>query len=329
MPNAFNQILAGLSGGFTGYASEQDRQVKEARQATQDRYLNEDRASQRALRDAQAQSAAEKARQDAALRTPAFQELYRRARSGDEDAVAQVASAVVGHPDAATFMAPLVKQPKTQLMQTDQGVARIPLEGAPGLVTAPGGAVYGKPAPVAPPISPYQQQMLDLYGKRLKVSQDAAAKKAAQPTPDQVKSQTVQALADPAAIALSSYYAQGGPKGAAPYLSGTLSHVPFVGNRLQNVSDNGANFQTAMSNARVLGTQYLEIMPKSRFQPSTIDDIMKQIAPEPGDNPQKQAQKAARVKQLQSAIRKRATLRPDAPADDLTDIPEPPGTEPQ
>lgn len=140
-------------------------------------------------------------------------------------------------------------------------------------------------------------------------------------TPDQIKASTVNDLAGPAADALIAYH--GGEGGVRQNTAAALSHIPFAGNYLEGKTDPA--FQAAMNNARVLGTQYLEIMPKSRFQPSTIDDIMKQIAPNAGDAPQVKAQKIARIKVLKAAIAKRAANPVDV---NLDDAPQPPGAEP-
>jgi len=164
---------------------------------------------------------------------------------------------------------------------------------------------------------------------RARLGQQAAARdaRAKVPTPDQVKSATVRDLADPAADILLAYH--GGDGGARQGAAYAVGHLPLVGTYLQGKTD--AAYQNAMNAARTLATQYLEIMPKSRFQPSTVDDIMSQIAPDPGDAPQKRASKLARVRTLKSAIEKRAALRPDDPGptlDDMPDFPQPDGSNP-
>lgn len=210
------------------------------------------------------------------------------------------------------------KPPKSQVIQTDQGLSRVLTEGAPGLIMGPDGKPLGKPVAQT---TPYQNSMLDIYRSRIQQQKDAAAKKAAVPTPDQVKSQTVNDLAAPAADILIKYHGSGdeGPRRA---LAAGASHIPWIGHMMEGGIDE--NYQNAMNAARTLATQYLEIMPKSRFQPSTVDDIIKQIAPNVGDGPSLKASKIARVQTLKSAIANRAKLRPDAPSPDLNDIPEPP-----
>ncbi len=110
---AWNQILAGLTGGFQGYGKQQDEDYQRQRQAVNDARAESDSAGQRALRQAQTDKANGDARQSAALRTPEFQTTYQKARGGDEAAIAQVASMVAGHPDAASYMNSLTKEPKT------------------------------------------------------------------------------------------------------------------------------------------------------------------------------------------------------------------------
>lgn len=110
--SAWTQVLSGLTGAAQGYGKQEEDDYQRQRQAVNDARVAEDSASQRALRDAQASKSSQSARQDAYLRTPEFQSLYVKARQGDEGALAQVASAVAGHPDAATFMTPLTRETK-------------------------------------------------------------------------------------------------------------------------------------------------------------------------------------------------------------------------
>lgn len=157
-------------------------------------------------------------------------------------------------------------------------------------------------------------------------AQQIAALKPKTLTPDQVRMQTVNDLAAPAANALLSYYS-GTPSTIGEMESSALHHIPLVGTKLGNYADEG--YQTALQNAHVLATQYLEAMPKSRFQPSTVEDIAKQIAPIAGDSPTQRAQKAARVRDLQRAIKKRALNPTDLPdPSGLDDAPMPPGMQP-
>ncbi len=144
MPNPFNELLAGLAGGFTGYGQQQQQNLANTRQATLDKSLAEDRASQVALRTAQAAQEKAKADQDAYLRTPEFKTAFQAARGGDEGAIAHVASAVAGHPDAASYMNALVRPPKTQydstrgvMVDTEHGTAK-PIEGLPPAPTDKG-----------------------------------------------------------------------------------------------------------------------------------------------------------------------------------------------
>ncbi len=339
MPNVFNQLLAGLSGGFTGYAQDQDQKLKEARQATLDTSLGQERASQNALRVAQVQNFAS---EDAARQATAAQQAATAAAKAlvNKRAYNALAKAKPDHPlvgvgydDNTDYMGALKElqqKPTFSKVQKADGTYTA-INEATGLDPS-GQPVQGmvpKDPNAPPPMSEYQGKMLELYQQRLKASQDTAARRAAVPTPDQVKSRTVESLATPAADILSGYFDQGGAQGAAPMMSKVASHIPLIGGKLSNMSSGEQSYQNAMTAARTLATQYLEIMPKSRFQPSTVDDIMQQIAPEPGkdSNAALRLQKAARVKTLRAAIQKRAALRPDAPTTDLTDIPQPPGTD--
>ena len=130
--------------------------------------------------------------------------------------------------------------------------------------------------------------------------------------------QTVDALAQPAADILEKYHSSGRRAGIAD-LAGR--YVPLVGNFAQGKID--PDYQNAHNAALTLSTQYLEVMPKSRFQPSTIAEIMKQIDPNPQDADQLKATKLARVKVLRAAIHARAT-NAQGPEHDLNDIPPPP-----
>ncbi len=145
--------------------------------------------------------------------------------------------------------------------------------------------------------------------------------KGQQQTPDQVKSNTVLSLAEPAAQGLLDYHGgqeSGFQRGAAAF----AGHIPGVGNALQGAIDD--KYQAALDNARTLATQYLEIMPKSRFQPQSVNDIVQQIAPTVGDAAPKKAQKIARIQQLIGAIRKRAANPSDLAGPSLDDAPLPP-----
>jgi hypothetical protein len=148
MASIFNQLLAGLSGGAQGYAQDQDRQLQQARQAANDRYLNEDRSSQRALRDAQAAQERQRQQQYAYLRTPEFAGKLQAANAGDEAAKAHVMGAIAGLPDAATYSRGIERESKkvydperAVVVDTDAGTAT-PL---PGMTARPKAPVVGSP----------------------------------------------------------------------------------------------------------------------------------------------------------------------------------------
>lgn len=237
-------------------------------------------------------------------------------RTGDADAGAIAAGSPSSPPQATTPRPPTFGPKPTN-----------PIIGSPGWLAAE--QAKAKIASDAKnTMTPYQQSMLGIYRQKVADAEEKQKAAANKPTPDQVKASTVNDLAGPAADALITYH--GGQSGALAGAKRTgasiASHIPLVGNAIEGAIDK--DYQAAMNNARVLGTQYLEIMPKSRFQPSTIDDVMKQIAPSLGDSEPVKMAKIARIKVLKAAIAKRAGLRPDAPGHDLSDIPEPPGMEP-
>src|SRR5262249_40413513 len=104
-------------------------------------------------------------------------------------------------------------------------------------------------------------------------------------------------------------------------------YIPFAGNAISGAVDPA--YQNAMHQAEVLATMVLEYLPKSRFQPSTIHGVMKQIAPEVGDGPQERAAKLRQIEIYRKAIRARASNPQDLPdPTDLSDAPQPPGIRP-
>lgn len=146
-------------------------------------------------------------------------------------------------------------------------------------------------------------------------------------SPDATKAKTSEAIATPAANQLLSFYDAAGQGSNRHSTVGALSHVPMLGHYLEGKYD--PTQQAADDAAVALATQYLEVMPKSRFQPSTIADVKKQIEWSPADSPQTRAQKRARIVELQKAIQMRAKMAGMAsPDNSLDDAPLPPGVQP-
>ena len=176
-------------------------------------------------------------------------------------------------------------------------------------------------------MTPYQTGMLGVARQNAATRGQAAAVNQGKQTPDQIKSQTVLSLSDPAAQILLDYKGGGG---AADTAANAVTGIPLLGRTgLANAITGKISpaFQNAHNAAVTLATQYLEIMPKSRFQPSTIDEVVKQIEPNPGgDAPLVAASKLARVKALRDAIRSRAhNATANTGLVSLDDAPEPPG----
>lgn len=179
------------------------------------------------------------------------------------------------------------------------------------------------------PVTPYQKEMVDLYRQRLSAVQAQNAAKAAKPTQDQLNMQGIQDVAEPAAATLTKYLQAGGAQGIAPAISGSfVGKIPLIGNKLANLTDNEQSYQNATTAAHTLAVQITQAMRGARLGAPSIDELMKQFAPEPGkdSNPSLRAQKLQNIANWQKLIAHRANLRPDATLDDAPEPPPPEGT---
>lgn len=129
----------------------------------------------------------------------------------------------------------------------------------------------------------------------------------AAPNSDMVRSQTVEKMATPASETLLNYLKSQDAGSQKSQVSDMARRLPLLGNRISGVVD--PEYQNAHNAAVTLATQYLEVMPKSRFQPASINEVLKQIDPDPGDNVILRASKIKRVGELRDAIEARAGIK--------------------
>lgn len=119
MPN-WGGFLGALGNSFVGYGEDQKLHAQQARTQALDAQNAQLHGAQMANYTSEATQRNQRTAQDAALRTPAFEETYFRARQGDVAAQAKVASMVAGHPNASAILAPFVKTPPNDPIATHQ-----------------------------------------------------------------------------------------------------------------------------------------------------------------------------------------------------------------
>ena len=327
MSDLWTQVFAALGGGGQGLGQAVQYQHQRAIDDENRLYRN---AEIQKLNQ-QAQTADQERQRDAYVHGPEFQRDYANAlQSGDPAAIGLVASKVAGHPSAGAIMSGLVPKQKATPSKDEWLRGRIQELTAKGMpLTAANIQARQETGenvnenPNQKNIDPLSPQGMDA---RVALAARIQAMKPKVETPDQVKMGTVADLAEPAANHLLSYYGEAPTGSTSQTVSAAASHVPLVGKALANWSND--DYQTALQNARVLGTQYLESLPKGRFQRSSVEDIMQQIAPNQNDTAVQRAQKAALIRTYIRAIKKRANNPNDLPAPTLDDAPLPPGMQP-
>jgi hypothetical protein len=158
----------------------------------------------------------------------------------------------------------------------------------------------------------YQQQDLEIRklaaqaaADRAAAAAEAARVKAATPSKDVVAARQLYDQATTPAQVLTDWYGQNRSPNMA---AATLGRLPVVGNLAATTVD--ADFANAKLAAHNLAVTYLESQPKARFQPSSIAQMEKLIAPDPGDDATQRAQKLKTIQTLKRALARKAQYNP-------------------